>query len=223
MPAATSTKRKVDESLIPQNIEAEEAVLGAILVNPVTLTKISDSLQPAHFYKPAHRDIYEAMKQLYDSGDNIDIVTVSEILNYNGKLESAGGRAYINDLAENTITTSNISHYAKIIKEKAIKRALINAGSEIVSHGYDLEPSDESLEQAEKLIFEISSSKTTSDLKHVKDMVYDAWNSIEYRYNHKDELSGLSTGFNSLDAQMNGLHKSDLIIIAARPGMGKTA
>ena len=223
MPAATSNKRKVDESLIPQSIEAEEAVLGAILVNPITLTKVSDTLKASSFYKPAHRDIYDAMMHLYNSGDNIDIVTVSEDLNYNGKLESVGGRAYINDLAENTITTSNVAHYAKIIKEKAVKRALINAGSEIVSHGYDLEPSDESLEQAERLIFEISSSKTTTDLKHVKDMVVPAWNTIEYRYQHKDELSGLSTGFNSLDAQLNGLHKSDLIILAARPAMGKTA
>ena len=223
MPAATSNKRKVDESLIPQSIEAEEAVLGAILVNPITLTKVSDTLKASSFYKPAHRDIYDAMMHLYNSGDNIDIVTVSEDLNYNGKLESVGRRAYINDLAENTITTSNVAHYAKIIKEKAVKRALINAGSEIVSHGYDLEPSDESLEQAERLIFEISSSKTTTDLKHVKDMVVPAWNTIEYRYQHKDELSGLSTGFNSLDAQLNGLHKSDLIILAARPAMGKTA
>ncbi|MBR6301571.1 replicative DNA helicase [bacterium] len=223
MPTATSNKRKVDESLIPQSIEAEEAVLGAILVNPITLTKVSDTLKASSFYKPAHRDIYDAMMHLYNSGDNIDIVTVSEDLNYNGKLESVGGRAYINDLAENTITTSNVAHYAKIIKEKAVKRALINAGSEIVSHGYDLEPSDESLEQAERLIFEISSSKTTTDLKHVKDMVVPAWNTIEYRYQHKDELSGLSTGFNSLDAQLNGLHKSDLIILAARPAMGKTA
>jgi replicative DNA helicase len=118
MPAATSNKRKVDESLIPQSIEAEEAVLGAILVNPITLTKVSDTLKASSFYKPAHRDIYDAMMHLYNSGDNIDIVTVSEDLNYNGKLESVGGRAYINDLAENTITTSNVAHYAKIIKEK---------------------------------------------------------------------------------------------------------
>ena len=223
MPAATRTKRKVDESLIPQNIEAEEAVLGAILVNPTTLTKVSDSLKPQSFYKPAHRDIFEAMMQLYNSGENIDIVTVSETLNYNGKLESAGGRAYINDLVENTITTSNIAHYAKIIQEKSIKRALISAGSEIVSHGYDLEPSDHSLEQAEKLIFEIGSSKATSDLKHINGMVYEAWDKIEYRYNHKDELAGLSTGFDALDSHLNGLHKSDLIILAARPSMGKTA
>ena len=217
------TRRKVDESLIPQNVEAEEAVLGAILVNPETLAKVSDTLLPKSFYKPAHRYIYEAMLQLFNNKDNSDIVTVSEVLNYNGKLAAVGGRAYINDLAENTITTTNISYYAKIIQEKSVKRALINAGSEIVSHGYDLEPSDRSLEQAEKLIFDIGSSKATADLKHVKDLVLDTWDSIEYRFNHKDELSGLSTGFYEMDTMMSGLHKSDLIILAARPAMGKTA
>ena len=224
MPAISKdSKRKVDENLIPQNVEAEEAVLGAILVNPETLAKVSDSLTPNSFYKPAHRAIYEAMLQLFNNNDNIDIVTVSDVLSYSGKLEAVGGRAYINDLVENTITTSNISYYARIIQEKAVKRALINAGSEIVNIGYDLEPVDRSLEQAEKLIFDIGSSKSTSDLKHVKDLVLDTWDSIEYRYNHKDELSGLSTGFNELDKNLSGLHKSDLIILAARPAMGKTA
>ena len=224
MPAISKdSRKKVDESLIPQNIEAEEAVLGAILVNPETLAKVSDSLTAQSFYKPAHRYIYESMLQLFNNNDNIDIVSVSDVLSYSGKLESVGGRAYINDLVENTITTSNIAYYAKIIQEKAVKRALINAGSEIVSKGYDLEPSDRSVEQAEKLIFEIGSSKATADLKHVKDLVLDTWDSIEYRYNHKDELSGLRTDFTELDSMMSGLHRSDLIILAARPAMGKTA
>ena len=155
MPAKTKEK-KIDETLIPQNIEAEEAILGAILVNPTCLTKVSDILEAQNFYKPAHKYIYESMMQLFNNNDNIDIVSVSDVLNYNGKLEAAGGRAYINDLAENTITTANVAYYAKVIKEKSIKRALINAGSEIVSKGYDLEPSDSSLEQAEKLIYDIS-------------------------------------------------------------------
>ena len=111
------TRKKVDETLIPQNLEAEEAVLGAILVNPETLAKVSDTLLPKSFYKPAHRYIYEAMLQLFNNNDNIDIVSVSDVLNYSGKLESVGGRAYINDLVENTITTSNIAYYAKIIQE----------------------------------------------------------------------------------------------------------
>ena len=217
------SKKKVDETLIPQNIEAEEAILGAILVNPAGLAKVSDILQASYFYKPAHRYIYDAMLELFNNNDNIDIVSVSDVLSYSGKLEAAGGRAYINDLAENTVTTTNVAYYAKIIKEKAIKRALINAGSEIVSKGYDLEPSEASIEQAEKLIYDISSNKTTSDLIPVKDLVLNAYDKIEYRYNHKDELGGVSTGFDGLDKLLNGLHKSDLIILAARPAMGKTA
>ena len=220
---STESRKKVDESLIPQNIEAEEAILGAVLVNPASLAKISDMLSSSSFYKPAHRYIYDAMIHLFNNNDNIDIVSVSDVLSYSGNLETVGGRAYINDLAENTITTSNIVYYAKIIQEKAIKRALISAGSEIVSKGYDLEPSDASLEQAEKLIYEIGSSKNTSDLKPVKDLVLDTWDKIEYRYNHKDELSGVRTGFNDLDSMLSGLNKSDLIILAARPAMGKTA
>ncbi|MBO6256498.1 replicative DNA helicase, partial [bacterium] len=186
MPVVKSNKKETDENLIPQNIEAEEAILGAVLVNPSSLAKVSDSLDAGCFYKPAHRYIYEAMIELFNNNDNIDIVSVSDVLSYNGKLDAVGGRAYINDLAENTITTTNVAYYAKIIKEKAIKRALISAGAEIVSKGYDLEPSDASIEQAEKLIYDISSNKTTSDLIPVKDLVLTAYDKIEYRYNHKD-------------------------------------
>ena len=143
------TKKQIDESLIPQNIEAEEAILGAVLVNPACLAKVSDFLQASYFYKPAHRYIYEAMIELFNNNDNIDIVSVSDVLSYNSKLETVGGRAFINDLSYKTITTSNIEYYARIVQEKAIKRSLINAGSEIVSFGYDMNPIDESLENAE--------------------------------------------------------------------------
>ena len=211
MPAVKAKKKETDENLIPQNIEAEEAILGAVLVNPSCLAKVSDSLDAGCFYKPAHRYIYEAMLELFNNNDNIDIVSVSEVLNYSGKLDAVGGRAYINDLAENTITTTNVAYYAKIIKEKAIKRALISAGAEIVGKGYDLEPSDASIEQAEKLIYDISANKTTSDLVPVKDLVLSAYDKIEYRCNHKDELSGVRTGFDKLDMLLNGLNKSDLI------------
>ena len=145
-----------DLHLIPQNTEAEEAVLGAILVNPVVITKVVEGLKPESFYKPAHRYVYEAMLQLFNSNERIDIVSVSNVLDYNSKLETVGGRPFINDLALNAISTANIEYYAKIIQEKAIKRALINAGSEIVSFGYDVNPIDQSLDQAEKLIFDIA-------------------------------------------------------------------
>lgn len=220
MPA---TRERSQGNLLPQNIEAEEAVLGAILVNPEVMAKVAEHLKPESFYKPAHKYVYEAMLQLFNSNERIDIVSVSDVLNYNSQLETIGGRAFINDLSYKTITTSNIEYYARIVQEKAVKRALINAGSEIVSYGYDLNPIDQSLEGAEKLIFDISSQKATSDLHHIKDLVMDTYEKIEYRYEHKDELLGLRTDFYELDTMTNGLQRSDLIILAARPSMGKTA
>ena len=216
-------KNREISQLIPQNIEAEEAVIGAILVNPTVITKVVEFITPESFYKPAHRYVYEAMLQLFNQNERIDIVSVSDILNFNSKLEMIGGRAFINDLSFKTITTSNIEYYAKIVQEKAVKRALINAGSEIVSFGYDLNPTDDSLNNAEKLIFEIASKKATKDMSHVKDLVLTSYEKIEYRYNHKDEMTGVPTGFYEFDNMTTGLQKSDLIVLAARPSMGKTA
>ena len=219
-------KQKTTEDLsqlMPQNIDAEEAILGAILVSPTCMNKVVEHIKPDSFYKPAHRYVYEAMLQLYNGEDKIDIVSVSDVLNINQKLELVGGRAFINDLSYKTITTSNVEYYAKIVQEKAIKRSLINAGSEIVSSGYDMNPIEESLEQAEKLIFDIASQKASKSLAPIKDLVYDTYAKIEERYNNKGQLTGAATGFYDLDTMMNGLQKSDLIILAARPAMGKTA
>ena len=228
MVASYSTKKKKATTedlsqLMPQNIEAEEAILGAILVNPSCMNKIVEHLRPESFYKPAHRYVYEAMLQLYNTEDKIDIVSVSDVLNVNQKLELVGGRAFINDLSYNTITTANVEYYAKIVQEKAIKRSLINAGSDIVSYGYDVNPVDESLEQAQKLIFDISSQKASSSMISIKDIVFDIYGKIEERAKNKGQLTGVSTGFYDLDEYTNGLQKSDLIILAARPAMGKTA
>lgn len=216
-------KKEVNTNLIPQNIEAEEAVLGAVLVNPATLSKVVEFITPDSFYKPAHRCVYEAMLQLFNQNDRIDIVSVSDVLNLNSKLEMVGGRAFINDLSFKTITTSNIEYYAKIVQEKAVKRALISAGSEIVTLGYDTNPTDESLNTAETLIFDIASKRATKDMAHVKDLVLESYSKIEDRYNNKDKLTGVPTDFYELDNFTNGLQKSDLIILAARPSMGKTA
>jgi len=224
--ARTSTKTKTSDDLsqlLPQDTQAEEAVLGAILVNPVSLTKIVELLKPDFFYKTAHKHIYEAMLFLFNNNERIDIVTVSDVLNMNGKLETVGGRAFINDLSYRTITTANIEYYAKIVVEKAVKRALINAGSEIITTGYEPTPITESLEKAERLIFDIASERTKNDLVHVKDLVLQSYDKIEFRYNHRGELLGVPSGFYELDESTNGFQKSDLIILAARPSMGKTA
>ena len=224
---ASKKKQNVEDlsQLMPQNIEAEEAILGAILVNPSCMNKIVEHLKPESFYKPAHRYIYEAMLQLYNSGEDktIDIVSVSDFLNVNQKLELVGGRAYVNDLSYNTITTANVEYYVKIVQEKAIKRSLINAGSEIVSAGYDVNPVEESLDQAEKLIFDIASQKDSKSVISIKDIVGNVYEKIQEREKNKGQLTGVDTGFYELNTYTNGLQKSDLIILAARPAMGKTA
>lgn len=209
--------------LPPQNIEAEEAILGAILTNPVCFNKVADMLNSKSFYKPANKVIYEAIVDLFTKNQAIDIVTVSERLNEQDKLELVGGRAYINDLALNVITTANIEYYAKIVQEKAIKRELINAGSEIVEMAYDNTTTEATLDNAEKLIFNIAQQKTSTDLVSVKDLVLTSYEQISYRYEHRDELTGVPTGFYDFDNMTSGLQKSDLVILAARPSMGKTA
>ena len=207
----------------PQNIDAEEAILGAILTNPICFTKIADMIKPQRFYKPANKYIFEAIVELFTKNHAIDIVTVSEKLNESDKLEMIGGRAYINDLALNAITTANIEYYARIVQGKAIKRELINAGSEIVEMAYDNTTTEETLDNAEKLIFNIAQQKTSSDLVSVKDLVLTSYEQISYRYEHRGELTGVPTGFYDFDNMTSGLQKSDLIILAARPSMGKTA
>ena len=209
--------------LLPQAVEAEEAVLGAILVNPMSLGRIVETLKPESFYKPAHKVIYEAVLELFRKNEPIDIVTVSEHLRNKEELDLAGGRSYINDLALNVVTTANVEFYAKIIQEKEIKRALINAGSEIVSMSYDNDDTDAVLDNAQKLIFNIAAQKDTSDLVGIQDLVVASYEQIEQRFNNKDDLVGVTTGFYDLDAITSGLQKSDLIILAARPSMGKTA
>ncbi len=209
--------------LPPQSVEAEEAILGAILTNPYCVNKIVDNLKVNSFYKPAHKAIYEVILDLLKENHAIDILTVSEKLREANKLEYVGGRTYINDLALNVVTTANVEYYAKIVQEKAIKRTLINAGSEIVTMSYDSTPIETTLDTAEKLIFGIAQQRTTGDLVHVKDIVTETYRQIEDRYNNREDLIGVSTGFYDLDKLTSGLQSSDLLILAARPSMGKTA
>ena len=230
MSTSYSTKNKKNTNaemseLMPQSLDAEEAILGAILVSPKCMNRIVEHVTPDSFYKPAHRYVYEAMLQLYNTidSDKIDIVSVSDVLNMNQKLELVGGRAFLNDLFYNTITTANVEYYAKLVQEKAIKRSLINAGAEIINTGYDLCPITESLDIAEKLVYDIGAQKDSNAVTPIKDLVSDAYKKFEERVKHKGQLTGVATGFYDLDTCTNGLQKSDLIILAARPAMGKTS
>ena len=209
--------------LPPQSMEAEEAVLGAILYNASCLTRVIEIIKPESFYKPANRIIYETIMRLINKNIPIDILTVSEELKEKGQLEEVGGRTYINDLAVNVVTTANIEYYAKIIQNNEIKRALINAGSEISALGYESESYESALDGAQQMIFNIASNRKTSDLTPIEELVISSFEQIETQFNNKGQLSGVKTGFYALDDLTLGLQKSDLIILAARPSMGKTA
>lgn len=209
--------------LMPQSVEAEEAVLGAILSNPNSIGRVIEYLTPESFYKPSHKSIYMAALELYKHNNPIDIVTVSELLRNKDELEKSGGRAYINDLALNVATTANIEYYAKLIRDKEIKRALISAGSDIVSDAYENDDTDIVLDNAQKRIFDIAAEKQNGDLIHIKDLVVESYEEIEDRFNNKADLTGVTTGFYDLNDITSGLQQSDLIILAARPSMGKTA
>lgn len=207
----------------PQSMEAEEAVIGAVLYNSKCLSRIVETVKPESFYKPANRVIYEAILRLFTKNNPIDILTVSEELKAKGQLEEVGGRTYINDLAMNVVTTANIEFYAKILQENEVKRALINAGSEISTLGYEAESYEDALDSAQQMIFNIASQRKTSDLTPIEELVIASYEQIEMQYNNKGQLSGVKTGFYDLDNMTLGLQKSDLIILAARPSMGKTA
>lgn len=214
---------KSQNRLVPQSIDAEEALLGAILTSPAAYAKISDMIKPEDFYKPSNRLVYEAIRDLSEKTEPVDIVTVSEKLNASGKLQDAGGRDYITDLALNSVTTVNVRYYADIVKNTAIRRNLITAGSEIVNMSYETESPDLVLDCAEKLIFGVSSQRNTSEIQPITNLVFETYEDIEHRFNHMDELSGTPTGFYDFDQMTSGLQPANLIILAARPAMGKTA
>jgi len=210
------------ERIPPQSIEAEQAVLGAILIDPNAIAKTIDILKPESFYKQSHKNIFSSMVFLFNNSDPIDVVSVSENLKSKEKLDSVGGRAYINDLALSVITSANVEYYAKIISEKSVLRELIKAGGEITSIAYNDVSPEKAVDAAEQLIFSISQKKTAENLTHVGEIVLDSYKLIEERYNNRDELVGTPSGFYDLDSLTAGFQPSDLIIVAARPSMGKT-
>jgi len=209
------------ERLPPQSLEAEQAVLGALLVSGDGVSRIVDLLQPEAFYRKAHTIIYAAMLDLYEGNEPIDIVTVSQFLTDEGKLELVGGRQYITDLSLSVATTANLEYYARVVQEKSILRMLIKAGTEIVGSCYEETDADVALDRAEHMIFTLAQKRELQQLVHVKHVVETSFAQIEERYEKRDSLSGVPSGFYDLDAMTSGFQPSDLVIIAARPSMGK--
>lgn len=208
----------------PQNIEAEQAVLGAMLISKEAIAETAQILSPTDFYREAHRIVYETMLELSNKNQAVDNLTVIERLNKSGLLEKVGGIAFVTALANTVPTAANVIFYAKIVREKSLMRRLINTATAIATMGYeDSEDADTIMDKAEKMILEIASNRKTSDFTPIKQIVIDTFSKIEGLYESKGGLTGLSTGFKDLDKITTGLQPSDLILVAARPSMGKTA
>ncbi|MCD5325635.1 MULTISPECIES: replicative DNA helicase [Pontibacillus] len=208
----------------PHNIEAEQAVLGAIFLEPQSIATATELLQPEDFYRASHQRIYEAMSHLSEKGEPIDLVTVTTSLSNNKTLDEIGGVSYLSDLANSVPTAANIEYYARIVEEKAILRRLIKTATTIVTNGYSEEENIEGiLNDAEKSILEVAQQKDSGKFKNIKDVLIDVYDNIEQLHNTSAEVTGLPTGFRDLDGMTAGFQRNDLIIIAARPSVGKTA
>ena len=208
----------------PHSVEAEQSVLGSILLDKDAMISVSETLIPEDFYKEAHRVIYECMLKLYNNQSEIDLITLADELRDQGYLDDIGGIAYITSLSTIVPTTSNIKYYINIVKEKSISRQLISAANDIINLGYDSSTKVEDvLENAEKKIFDISQERTPNDFQPINQVLTETLSMLEKLYEEKSDVTGLTTGFRDLNKKINGLQRSDLLLIAARPAMGKTA
>jgi replicative DNA helicase len=208
----------------PQNLEAESSVLGGILLENDAINVVLESLRAEDFYRESHRKIFRAMIELSDRSEPVDIITLSEVLKNRGELEAVGGSAYLASLNDFVPTAANISYYARIVREKAILRYLINAATDIATKGFEGQGNvEELLDSAEKAIFDITEQRIKSSFVKVGDMMKDSIKMVEKLFERKTMITGVPTGFKDLDSKTAGLQPGDLIIVAARPGMGKTA
>jgi replicative DNA helicase len=208
----------------PQNIEAEQAVLGAIFLEPSSLTAASEILIPEDFYRAAHQKIFNVMLKLSDQGKAVDLITVTEELAAAKLLEDTGGISYLNDLAGSVPTAANIEYYARIVEEKSLLRRLIRTATNIATDGYTREDEVEALlGEAEKNIMEVAQRKNAGAFHHIKDVLVRTYDNIELMNNRVGDITGIPTGFTELDQMTAGFQRNDLIIVGARPSVGKTA
>lgn len=212
------------ERVPPQNIEAEQAVLGAMLIKKEAIVEVQEILRPDDFYREAHRIVFEAMLELSGNDEAVDLVTLTEQLRKSEKLDKIGGLPFVTQLANAVPTAANVSYHAKIVKEKAELRNLINAATEIAGAAYeDTEDVANIMDEAEKKILAVASRQNGGAFETMKNIVMRTFERINILYESKGGLTGISSGFKDLDRLTSGLQKSDLILVAARPSMGKTA
>ncbi len=208
----------------PHDIEAEQAILGSMLTDKDAVISAIEVLKEDAFYREDNKAIYAAILSLYAKSEPIDIITVKAELVENGNFERIGGLEYLAELPERVPTTSNVDRYIKIVEEKAMLRSLISTANELVSLGYnETEEVDSIMDLAEKKVFDLAQKKNTKGYTPIKDVLVESFAKLEELYNQKGKISGKTTGFTDLDLRTSGLHNSDLIIVAARPAMGKSA
>jgi len=219
--------RDIDPSLHkipPRNLDAELSVLGAILMENEAINDVLEILTANDFYNESHRKIFSAVLELYEKNEPSDLITLSNALKNKNHLDSIGGVSYLASLVDNVPSAANVIYYSKIVKEKAILRGLIGTATEIINKSYDTEKDvDNILDEAEQAIFEISEDKIKPAFFPIKEIIKDSFRTIEELYEKKELVTGVPTGFERVDDLTSGLQKSDLIIIAGRPSMGKTS
>ena len=214
----------VNHKLPPQNIDAEQSVLGGVLVENEAFNKILEYITQEDFYREAHRKIFLGMVELFNKNEPVDLITLTEVLKKRNHLEDVGGAAYLASLVDNISTASNISYYAKIVREKSVIRKLITTATEIVTSGYeDSKDVEDLLDEAEKSIFEITGRQIKPSFLDLKSVLKESMKTIERLYERKEFVTGVPTGFGEFDRLTAGLQPSDLIVVAGRPSMGKTA
>jgi len=211
------------EKLLPQNIEAECGVLGSIIIDPEAIVQVSDFLRADDFYRDVHHTIYEVILQLYEEHEPADFITICDELERRNKLEEVGGASYITSLINQVPTSGNVEFYARIVERAAILRRLIHAAGQIAAIAYEEGDADIALDKAEQLIFNISQRHARSDFAHMRDVLAEYMNKLDQLHERRGTIVGVPTGFTDLDRITGGLQKSDLIVLAARPGIGKTS
>jgi replicative DNA helicase len=209
----------------PQNLEAEKSLLGAVMIDPDAMIKIADSIEMDDFYKSGHRVIFEIMQELYNKNEPIDILTMSNRLEEKNVLEKAGGRSYLAELSNSVPTASHIKEYAAIVRKKSTLRRLLQSAHEISELGYqeETESVDELLDQAQQRIFGVTQTHMKDNFTPIKSILSGTFDRIDELHREKGKLRGVPTGFKQLDNLLAGLQKSDLVILAARPSVGKTS
>lgn len=208
----------------PQSLEAEQATLGAMLLERAAIERASEILTAEDFYREAHRLIFQAATDLSDRNEPVDLTTLAAELENRGQLEEAGGRPYLASLLDTVPTAAHVEYYARIVAQKAMLRRLIGAATQIIEECYgEVENAEEVVDRAEAAIMAVGQRRSSHYFVPLKPLLDQAFEQIDYLYQHKQETTGLSTGLHALDRMTNGLQKSDLIIVAARPSMGKTS